>query len=197
MWSAWAVCFFPSALGCAGLLGMWRQPQRCACREGFSVKKGGRGVFPRLHTQLWMNCSAPHGCKLSWVPRYEEQEGEGSLLISSRAIGAQRPMWSHFCLQHSNTQADTSVDLWDTGHLVNKACFLNSVCTSAHCHRALADTGHPSAICQLWRILEGLLLTFGGVTVVALGALQVLLSLMVSLSSFNKVLGTISFTLIP
>lgn len=50
------------------------------------------------------------------------------------------------------------------GHSINKMCLHEPVCTSARYQGALADTGLPSAISQLRRIQEGLLLTPGGTT---------------------------------
>lgn len=49
------------------------------------------------------------------------------------------------------------------GHSINKRCLHEAVCTSACYQGALADTGLPSAISQLRRILERPLLTPTGI----------------------------------
>lgn len=128
-------------------------------------------------------------CSLSCLPsRYGKQAGEWEA-ISDTVEGltnSRGPIWTVSPAAQHHTHSGTSVDPWDMRHCVNKTCLCKSVCTSVYYQGALADTGYSCAVSQLRRIQEGLLLTLGTVTTAALGELEALVALMVSLNSVKK-----------
>lgn len=75
------------------------------------------------------------------------------------------------------------------GHSINKTCLHEPVCTSACYQGALADTRYCSAISQLRRIQEGLLLALlalGGTTAGGCDMFKVLVILMLRFNCVKK-----------
>lgn len=135
-------------------------------------------LFPRLCMWRCGGMAMPHitaACGAFYPCMKNRQESENEILL--RVTQPPVDISEDFQELHS-THVGTSAHLWDTGHSINKTCFHEPVCTSACYQGALADTRYPSAICQLRRIWEGLLLTLGSTTTGGCDMFKVLVILM-------------------